>query len=817
MKQLLLVDGHSLIYRSYYAFIRQPLRNSKGVNTSAVFGFANTMKKLLAELKPDLCAVAFDAPGKTFRDEKFAEYKAQRPPPPSELPGQIPIVKELARAMGLTVFEKQGYEADDIIATLAYRAVGQGFGVTVATADKDMLQLVGDRIEVYDPWQEKRFTPEAVREKLGVEPAMVPDLLALAGDSIDNVPGVPGVGPKRAQKILERFGSLEAALTQDERVREHAELARLSRELVKLRTDVDIDVRFDELAPGRPDREALARIYQALEFKTLLRELEGGRVPEVRVAGYSGVESLRQAGRFGFWLAPAGRLWVSIDGVSAMAVEGDAAQILGDPVTVKVGHGLKETISRLHRDGIALMAPVFDIGVGAWLLDPNRKRFGLEDVALMVLGEGVVSDDPAARAVACLRIYEAMKPQLTAMGLLTLAEEIEMPLVSVLARMEERGVKIDRQFFSQLEQELAAEQERVEREIWRLAGVEFNVSSPKQLGDVLFGRLKLARGKKTKTGYSTSFDVLEQLAGQHPIAAQVLKYRELGKLCSTYLRPLLALSDTETGRIRTVFNQTGTSTGRLSTATPNLQNIPIRTELGRRVRHGFIAEQGNLMISADYSQIEMRVLAHLSGDERLQEAFEKGEDIHVATAAAILNIAPEAVSADQRRIAKMVNYGLVYGMGDYGLSWRMGISIDEARAFLDGYMQRFAGVARWRDSVLEQARQQGFVRTISGRIRPVPGVADSNRTVAEAAGRAALNAPVQGSAADIIKRAMLNIEERLPGAMILQVHDELLFEVEETRATAAAELIREEMASAWQLSVPLVVEVRTGQNWGEVH
>lgn len=817
MKQLLLVDGHSLIYRSHFAFIRQPLRNSKGVNTSAVFGFANTIRKLLSRFNPDLCAIAFDAPGKTFRDEKFAEYKAQRPPPPAELPGQIPIVKELATALGLAVFEKAGYEADDIIGTLACRAAERGLGVTIATADKDMLQLVGERIEVYDPWLEKRFTGEEVKEKMGVSPAMVPDLLALAGDQIDNVPGVPGVGFKRALQILQRFGSFDAALAHDERVRAHADLARLSRELVKLDTGVDIDVQFDELVPKPPDREALSRIYQALEFKTLLRELDSGSTVQAKVVEYPGVGSLQQAECFGFWLAPEGGVWVSVDGVSAMAVGNDAAAVLGNRGATKIGHGLKETIAKLKREGIRVCGPVFDVAVGAWLIDPNRKRFEFDDIALMALGEGRAPPDPAGRSACCVRIYEVLKSQIGAMGLTPVAEEIEMPLVFVLANMEERGVKIDRQFFRRLEQELAAEQRTVEDEIWHLAGVRFNVSSPKQLGGVLFDRLKLSRGKKTKTGYSTSVEVLEQLAGQHPIIAQILRYRELGKMCSTYLRPLLELADSETERITTVFRQTGTSTGRLSTSTPNLQNVPIRTELGRRIRQGFVADTGNVMISADYSQIEMRVLAHLSGDERLREAFERGEDIHIATAAAILNIAPEAVTPEQRRIAKMVNYGLVYGMSDYGLSWRMGIAVDEARAFLEGYMQRFAGVAKWRSEVLEQARHQGYVRTISGRIRPVPGIADSNRTVAEAASRAALNAPVQGSAADIIKSAMLKIEECLPGTMILQVHDELLFEVEERQARAAAELIRQEMSSAWRLDVPLVVDIKTGRNWGEVH
>lgn len=813
MRRLLLVDGHSVIYRSHFAFVRQPLRNSRGMNTSAVFGFASTLRKILSDMTPDCCAVVFDAPGRTFRDEKFAEYKAQRPPAPEELPAQIPVIKEMVAAWGLATFEQPGYEADDVLATIALKAAAAGFEVIIATSDKDLLQLVGDRIVIYDPWVEKRYRPADVVAKLGVRPEQVPDYLALTGDAIDNVPGVPGIGPKRALAVLQRHGSLAAALERDERVQRHADLARLSRELVELRRQVPLALDLERLVPSSPDRERLRRVYEAMEFGGLLREMMSERVPDIAITAYGGSNDITRAGRFSFQCAD-GQMWASIDGKSAVDVTAAKAELLATPGVLKIGHDIK---GQMRLMDVPVVGPLFDVGVGAWLMDPNRKRYGIEDCALMVLNEAALFREPGPRAACAMRIYQALEPQLAAMGLTRVATDIEMPLIPVLGAMERRGVKVDRQSLVGLEQELAAEQQRLQQDIWRLAGEEFNVASPRQLGEVLFGRLRLARGRRTKTGYATGSDILAELAPKHEIVRLVLRFRELGKLCGTYLGPLVALADSETQRVHATLNQTGTSTGRLSASNPNLQNVPIRTELGRRIRRAFVAESGKRLVSADYSQIEMRVLAHLSGDERLKQAFASGEDIHVATAAAILNLNPEAVTQDQRRVAKMVNYGLVYGMGDYGLSWRMDMPVEEARLFLDGYMERFSGVARWREAVIEQARRDGFVRTISGRLRPVPGITEQNRVVVEAARRAALNAPVQGSAADIIKLAMLRIEELLPGTMILQVHDELLLEVDEHRARETAEMVRVEMERAWQLDVPLVVECGIGGDWSEAH
>jgi DNA polymerase-1 len=824
VKRLLLIDGHSVIYRSFFAFIRNPLRNSKGFNTSAVYGFAQTLKKLFKDLKPDFCAVVYDAPGRTFRDEKFSEYKMQRPPAPEELPPQMPIVKELVRAWGIASFEVSGVEADDVLATLARRFEGPGVSVTIATSDKDLLQLVRGGVTVYDPWKEKRFCPEDVREKLGVGPEQVPDLLALSGDDVDNIPGVPGVGPKRAREMLSRWGSLEKALERDERLREHTALARLSRELAEVRADVEVPAELESLKLRAPDAAALQGIFNEMEFRGLAAEV----APHVEVRAERqdslDLNRLMKAGRVGLCFDSGYGLWVSTDPGVVTLIGDPAAQkaLLTDASLLKVGFDLKAQVKAVHQSGLNMAGPFFDVGVAAWLSDPNRRTFAPEEVTLQVLGSRVPPLSNEARAAHALTVFGSLEPQLLAMGLGRVAKEIEMPLVPVLAAMEERGIKVDLSGLSRLEAQLTQELKTIERHVYQLAGREFNIGSPKQLGLVLFEELKLARGKRTKTGYSTSVDVLNELAPTHEVVRDVLRYRELTKLCNTYLEPLRLAAREKTHRVHATFNQTGTATGRLSSSDPNLQNIPIRTELGKQIRSAFVAEPGNVLVSADYSQIELRVLAHLSGDEQLAEAFNRGEDIHARTAAAILHKDIADVKPEDRRLAKVVNYGLVYGMGDFGLSSRADIPIEQARAFLDEYMARFAGVARWRDQTIDQAKQSGYVRTISGRVRPTPGIADPNRAVAEATKRYAINAPVQGSAADIIKKAMLRLEQRLRGpgfgiGMILQVHDELVFEVPEAKLEESRELVRTEMENAWSLTVPLVVETGAGRSWGEAH
>lgn len=823
MKRLLLVDGHSLIYRSFFAFIRKPLRNAKGQNTSAVFGFANTMRKLLLTLEPEYCAVVFDAPGKTFRHVKFEEYKIQRPPAPEELPEQIPIVKDMVQAWRIKSFEVPGVEADDVLATLARRFGDAGYEVVIASSDKDLLQLVGGSIAVYDPWREKRYGPEEVKEKLGIGPELVPDYLALTGDSSDNVPGVPGIGPKRALDILLRHGSLTEAIAKEPKLQGHEGIARMSRELVEVRIDVPVDLEPESLKTVEPDNDALRRIYEEMEFDSLLKDLGPTRTEAGPVAGFKG--RLPDAASVAFRLEPGIGLWFS-EGTQTVFIpadrSGDIGRLLSMPGVVKVGHDVKQQFKSAERAGLSLAGPVFDVGVAAWLLDPNRRGYDFEDITTQVLGRTTLPAGPEAEPALVFELFRQIEPELSARGLDRLVSELEMPLVLVLAEMEERGIRVDVDYLAGLEKELGRDIERIQQQIWHLAGTEFNVGSPKQLSEVLFEKLRLPKGRRTKTGYSTDSSVLEGLAAQHPVVREVLNYRELTKLCNTYIGPLRAAARPGTDRVHCEFNQTGTGTGRLSSSNPNLQNIPIRTELGRRIRQAFAAEPGKVLLSADYSQIELRVLAHITGDEELRRAFAQGEDIHVHTAAAVFGVEPKAVNPEQRRMAKVVNYGLIYGMGDYGLSWRMGISLEQARGFLEEYMSRFAGVASWRERILADVEERGYVRSLSGRIRPLPGVASKNRNVAEAAKRAAVNAPVQGSAADIMKQAMLNVDRRLKedelaAAVVVQVHDELLLEVGERDVSRVKQAIKVEMESAWKLDVPLVVDIGVGRTWGEAH
>ncbi len=830
MKKLVLVDGHSVVYRSYFAFIRNPLRNSKGENTSAVFGFANTLKKVLKEFKPEYGAVVFDAPGLTFRESIFAQYKAQRPKAPDELKASIPVVKSLVEALGLKVLEVPGIEADDVIGSLANKGREEGFEVIIVSSDKDVLQLVGEGITVYDPYKEKCYRAKDVQEKLGVLPGKVPDFLALAGDAVDNIPGVSGIGPKRALAVLAKYGSLEEALKLDERLKEFGEQLRLSQKLAKIKTDAQIAVTLESLKLNEPDRKRLMEIYREMEFYSFLNELtsegrEGVKI-ELEICPVDDIAELERISGlpFGFSSAPGKGVWVSPDGNRALFIPQNKHHLikflLENKAGVSIGFDIKDTLKELHQEGLDLAKPVFDLGVGAWLLDPNRKGYRPEDVVVYVLGRGAQLSEHSQRAVWAWRVYQALLPELQARGLAAIAETIEMPLIFVLARMEERGVKINPSVFNRLTQELNQEKKQVEKRIYDLAGFEFNIGSFRQLSEVLFERLKLPHRRKTKTGYSTGQDVLTDLRGAHPIVDEVLKYRELDKLLNTYLRPLLEVAHPKTHRIHSKFNQCGTSTGRLTSYEPNLQNIPIKGELGERIRQGFVADSGMMLISADYSQIELRVLAHLSGDERLSEAFLNGEDIHRATAAAILGISLDDVTPEQRRIAKMVNYGLIYGMGDYGLSSRMGIPLEQARAFMEEYFQKFPDVRKWQERIIEEAKRDGLVRTISGRIRPVPGLFSEIRQVREQAIRVALNTPVQGSAADIMKRAMILVHqaferERFKGGIILQIHDELLIEVEQERVLEARELIKGEMEGAWRLRVPLLVEIGVAKNWGE--
>ena len=828
MKEVFLIDGHSLIYRSFYAFIRNPLRNSKGENTSAVFGFINTLKKLFEKYNPEYSAVVYDTGGETFRHKEFKEYKITRPQTPDELKPQIPIIKEIVKAYGLKSYEIEGYEADDVLASLANLLSKKGFKVYLVTSDKDLMQMVSEKIKVYDPWKEMIYDAEKVKERFGVGPEKVADILALAGDTIDNIPGVPGVGDKRAQEIILKHGSLEQAIEKDERVKPHKDQAILSKSLSVLKGDLKIKIDESKIRVKETELDSLLEIFKKMEFSSLLKDLARESSPKISVAEFSNKKVLERENKFGFYFDERDGLILATDAKTVQRVAIDKQdlirEILGDKKYLKIGFDIKQNRQQLKKYSIDLAPPIFDLKIGSWLLDPNRKQYTFND--LLVLHLGVVTKEPKPTEFASYSyaIYKELAPELTARGLDPIFEDVEMPLIYVLGDMEQRGVKIDVKFFNKLNNELKDELYIIGKDIYKQAGVDFNINSPKQLSYVLFEKLKLPTKKRTKTGYSTDSSTLQELVDTHPIVPKVLRYRELAKLISTYLEPMLEICDPKTHRIHTSFNQTGTATGRLSSSEPNLQNIPMRGELGKRIRQGFIAQDGYSLISADYSQIELRVLAHITGDERLKEAFEKGEDIHTKTACAILNCSEKEVGEEGRRIAKVVNYGLIYGLSDYGLAAGLRISQEQARAFIDNYMASYSKVAQWREEVIEEAKETGLVKTILGRIRPLPGLFSKNRVVFEATRRAAINAPIQGSAADIMKKAMILIAEKLKeegfeGGIIIQVHDELVLEIEDQKVKQARELVKETMENPLdkKLDVPLEVSIGIGKNWASAH
>lgn len=828
MKEVLLIDGHSLIYRSFYAFIRNPLRNSKGENTSAVFGFINTMRKLFDKYHPKYSAIVYDTGRETFRHKEFNEYKISRVETPDELKPQISIIKEIASAYGLSSFEIEGYEADDVLASLANILSKKNYKVYIVTSDKDLMQMVTDKIQVYDPWKDVVYDSVRVKERFGVDPKKVADILALAGDAIDNIPGLPGIGDKRAQEIILRYGSVEKAIEKDERVKFHKDLAILSKNLSVLKSDLKIKQAESKIKIKSKDQDKLFEIFKEMEFSSLLKDLASEDETQIKVIDLIDPTTLERETVLSFYYDDKEGLFLATDNKKVLRISKDnkklIKEVLKDDKILKIGFDIKEQLFRLKKDSIELAPPIYDLKIASWLLDPSRRYDVFND--LLVLHLGIVTKEPKPTELAAysFAIYQKLTSELTARGLDPILEDVEIPLIYVLTDMEHRGVKIDFKFFTKFNKELKSELHINEREIYKQAGVDFNINSPKQLSQVLFEKLKLPTRKRTKTGFSTDSSTLQELQGSHPIVPNVLRYRELAKLISTYLEPMLEICDSKNHRIHTTFNQTGTATGRLSSSNPNLQNIPMRGELGKRIRQGFIAQDGYSLISADYSQIELRVLAHISGDAALIKAFQKGEDIHTKTACAILNCKEDEVNEEGRRIAKVVNYGLIYGLSDYGLASNLGIPLEDAQSFIDEYLSSYPKVAKWREDVIDEAKESGLVKTILGRIRPLPGLFSKNRIVYEATKRAAINAPIQGSAADIMKKAMLLIyhrlrEEGFEGGMIIQIHDELVFEIEDHRVKQAAELIKTIMENPLdkKLDVPLEVSIGIGKNWASAH
>ncbi|MHB8771753.1 MAG: DNA polymerase I [Syntrophales bacterium] len=882
--KLVLVDGSNYLFRAFYA-IRE-LSNSKGFPTNAIYGFTTMLMKLLREQAPDCIAVAFDVKGPTFRHEAYAEYKATRRAVPETLVPQIPYVKEVVRGLNIPILEQQGLEADDIIGTIASRQAAAGMDVVIVSGDKDMMQLVSDRIVMVDTMKDKTYDCAAVKERFGVPPERVVDILALTGDASDNIPGVPGIGPKGANRLIEQFGGIEEILAHPERIHnlktreailQNADKARLSRELAQIRTDAEFAFDIDACHRREPDREKLIALFKEFEFSTLLQELKVGgetsadhRIVQTPEELATLVARLGQAGEFSLdlLLTEAEPMRASAVGLALCPAPGEAyylpvgheggepqlsaaaalealAPILADPAKPKHGHDLKTTLIALAENGASLAGLGCDTMVASYLLNPAKHGFELADTVLDHLGRQI----PAAKEVvgsgakavpfaeisvekaadyACRRVDAVadlaadLSPKIAAAGMDELFHAVEMPLVGVLAAMERKGVLLDRGLLNSMSLEIEQLLSMSEEKICRLAGERFNINSPKQLQTILFDKLGLPRGRKTKEGYSTDVEVLSTLALSHELPAEILGYRGMVKLKSTYVDALPQMIHPRTGRVHTCYNQTVTATGRLSSSNPNLQNIPIRTLEGKRIRQAFIAPAGWVIVSADYSQIELRVLAHLSGDEALLHAFQTGEDIHSRTASDIFGVFPEMVNADMRRQAKVINFGVLYGMSAFGLAKELGITQKLAQAYIDGYFQKYAKVREYLDGLLDQARREGYVTTLLKRRRYLPEIASPQPAVRQFAERTAINAPIQGTAADLIKVAMVRIHRRLiaekfRAAMIMQVHDELVFEVPVAETEALTSLVCREMEGVLTLAVPLRVEIAAGANWDEAH
>lgn len=892
---LFLIDGTALAYRGYFAFIKNPLINSKGENTSAPFAFTNSLLKLIRQFEPSHLAVIFDAPGKTFRHEKYSEYKATREKMPEDLAQSLPRVRQVVEAMSIPMMEIEGYEADDVMGTLARRGSEEGVEVYLVTGDKDFMQCLNERVHMLKPGRRgddySPFTAADVKARYGVEPAQVIDILGLMGDTSDNVPGVPQVGEKTAQKLISEYGSVEAVLEHTDevsqaRVREnlvaYADQARLSKELVTIDVEVPVEISLEALSYEGFDIQAMVDLFTELEFTRLTRELlqesdEGSGDAEEReyilVDSMSDLEGIIDLCREAEILAidlettDINPLKARVVGIS-LAVEpkkayylplrhqesknlpenetlARLAPILNNPDVQKVGHNIKYDALVLRNEGINLQGISFDTMVASYLLNPSRRQHGLDSLAFEYLqyqaipitsligkGKNQISFAEVPIEDACeyscedvditLRLQHEMAPKLEALELRSLLNEIEVPLIPVLVEMEARGVLVDQKLLARLGKEFEGDLNRLEGEIHELAGLEFNVNSPQQLQEILFEKLVLPRGKKTKTGYSTDSEVLEGLIQEHPIAQKILDYRALTKLKNTYIDAIPKLVNPVTGRIHTSFNQTVATTGRLSSSEPNLQNIPVRTEEGRRIRRAFVAPRGRVLISADYSQIELRIMAHLSGDRRLQEAFQKGEDIHTSTAAAIFDCPLEEVTQEQRRQSKTVNFGVMYGMGSVSLGKQLGISSAEAKTFINNYFNRFSGVADYIEETKEAAKKNGYVTTLLNRRRYMPELESTAPQVRSFAERTAVNMPIQGSAADLIKKAMISIQdwiwrENVPSDMLIQVHDELVFEVDMDTADEIKEKVVSLMQDALELSVPILVEAEWGRTWADAH
>ena len=822
MQKLYLLDAYALIYRAYYAFFKNPRINSKGENTSAILGFVNTLDEVMAKGQPTHLGVAFDPHGPTFRHEAYPLYKAQREETPEAIRFAVPIIKDILKARNIPVLEVQGYEADDVIGTLSRQADSMGIETYMMTPDKDYGQLVTPCVRIYRPGLGKNneaeiLGVEEVKRKWGLDsPLQVIDMLGLMGDAVDNIPGCPGVGEKTAQKLVEEFGSIEALLASTDKlkgalkakVEANVEQIRQSKWLATICTEVPIRLDMDALKIQEPDYERLNELYKKLEFRQLLSKTSNAKpAPAPKETSKTYSDGSTQLSLFDM---PVQTSASDVPVAEVKADSGSAAEMMVMDDGMVVGHNLKAQWKELKAQGLTSQ-PMFDTEIAHYLLHPEMRHH--LDYLLSVYGCYDIGE---------LKVF--FEKQLKEEGLWTLFCEIEMPLMPVLAEMEEAGVMIDTEGLKETSRLFTQQMLELEAEIHSLAGTEFNISSPKQVGEVLFERLALdPKAKKTKKGqYVTNEEVLEALQRKHPVVGKILDYRGVKKLLSTYIDALPQLINPQTGHIHTSFNQTVTATGRLSSSNPNLQNIPVRDAQGKEVRKAFIPYPGQLFFSADYSQIELRIMAHLSQDANLIEAFVQGNDIHAATAAKIFKKPLEEVTSDERRKAKTANFGIIYGISAFGLAERMGVSRTEAKQLIDGYFDTYPGVKTYMDKSIEMAREKGYTETIFGRRCQLPDINSGNAVVRAYAERNAINAPIQGSAADIIKIAMIRIgrrmkQEAFQSKMMLQVHDELNFSVVPEEKERLQSLVIEEMQAAAQLRVPLIADCGWGANWLEAH
>ncbi|MEW6556678.1 MAG: DNA polymerase I [Elusimicrobiota bacterium] len=872
---LYLVDGNSYIHRAYHAI--RNLTTSKGELVNAVYGFTRMLLKILKQYKPDYIAVCLDYPAPTFRHKEFSEYKMHRKKTTDELKNQFPYIKQIMSALNLTVYEKEGYEADDLIATISSKAKKQPLIETViVTGDKDALQLVDEKVKVLNEPKDILYDRDEVIKKLGVAPERVVDFLALSGDTADNIPGVPGIGEKTAAKIIQQFGSIENILKNymlingkvKDLIARHFNSAILSKKLVTLVNDIPIEIDFEQLKPNAPDNKKFIDILRRLEFFSLIPEMGTEEKGGIETAGNYKivsaendlkklVEYIKTKNEFAFLVSNAGwclscqkntgfyiplshQTLSSTTQFHLLPVEMVVrylTPLFENNNIVKITHSIKSQLSFLYKYGILFnsFGNVFDTEIASYLLNPSRKNHSLVEIGIEYLGTKLddfngnpenievqeAKDIFGKKTNLILQCSQMLTSELSDKKLLPLFQNIEMPLTEILYKMEKTGIKLDDKYLRSLAHEFSEQLQQLEKMIFSMAGEEFNINSPKQLAYILFDKLGLQPVKKTKTGFSTDEEVLSILAQTAELPKLLLNYREISKLKSTFIDALLEKINPQTKRLHTSFNQTITSTGRLSSSEPNLQNIPVKTELGKKIRRGFVAETGYILASLDYSQIDLRVLAHITKDKMLCEAFQKGGDIHISTASEVFGLKKEEITAEMRNRAKGINFGIVYGQQAWGLSQQLGITTEEAQKYIDQYFGKYSGVKNWITETIKNARETGFVTTLLGRIRYLPEINSQNQQMRAFAERTAINTPIQGTAADIIKVAMININKRckmqdVRCRMLVQVHDELLFEIKDNEINTFIPMIKTEMEHSLKLDIPVVVDVKIGKNWADL-